>query len=125
MHQIASLQEWMVYFPMESYIYRLWNCSKHVIGRATAVARSPHTFPAFLVLCPALLILQCWRASLATSEMNFWAARDINRTLEGGRVRGRQGGREAGRQGDRQREREREEGGRRKRGREGGGESVR
>ena len=40
------------------------------------------TFPAFLVLCPVLLILEYWRASLATSEMNFCAAKDMRRTLQ-------------------------------------------
>ena len=35
-------------------------------------------FLLFLIVCPAFLILQCCRASLATSETNFWAARDTS-----------------------------------------------
>ena len=38
----------------------------------------------FLVAWPLPLSLQCWRESLTMSEMNFWAASVINRTLRDG-----------------------------------------
>ena len=40
-----------------------------------------HTLPDFLELWPEPLILQCCRASLAMSDTNFWAAREIILTL--------------------------------------------
>ena len=40
------------------------------------------TFPAFLALCPVVFILQYCKLSLATSEMNFCAAKDMRRTLQ-------------------------------------------
>ncbi len=53
-----------------AYTVLLWNNSRAIMA-TTIEDITLLTFVAFLALCPALLILQCWRASLAISDMNF------------------------------------------------------
>ncbi len=62
-----------------------WWVSSIVLQYLPLVKRPEHTLPDFLELWPEPLILQCCRASLAMSDTNFCAAREIILTLQKGK----------------------------------------
>lgn len=66
---------------LNKYASKKYSRRKATIARQDSANVMWHTFVCFLV-CPDILILQCWRASLAMSEMNICPASEISRTLQ-------------------------------------------
>ena len=68
--------------PVQKGGFHETTCPKDRLDRSWLSPYSAFTFPCFFELWAATLILQCCRASLATSETNFWAASEISRKLK-------------------------------------------